>query len=128
MGSDNRQSCSQHHWVGESIKMEVENTENDTVVELIPADVKVAAKRGFLRTTAQAYATSMAGGISATAIISLLSNSEPWLPILVTWVVALVTPLLSGLASYFSILSRGIPADYQPEETVVEPPSDVAGY
>ena len=103
--------------------MEVENTENDTVVELIPADVKVAAKRGFLRTTAQAYATSMAGGISATAIISLLSNSEPWLPILVTWVVALVTPLLSGLASYFSILSRGIPADYQPEETVVEPPS-----
>ena len=108
--------------------MEVENTENDTVVELIPTDVKVAAKRGFLRTTAQAYATSMAGGISATAIISLLSNSEPWLPILVTWVVALVTPLLSGLASYFSILSRGIPADYQPEETVVEPPSDVAGY
>ena len=103
--------------------MEVENTENDTVVELIPADVKVAAKRGFLRTTAQAYATSMAGGISATAIISLLSNSEPWLPIIVTWVVALVTPLLSGLASYFSILSRGIPADYQPEETVVEPPS-----
>ena len=103
--------------------MEVENTENDTVVELIPADVKVAAKRGFLRTTAQAYATSMAGGISATAIISLLTNSEPWLPILVTWVVALVTPLLSGLASYFSILSRGIPADYQPEETVVEPPS-----
>lgn len=103
--------------------MEVENTENDTVVELIPADVKVAAKRGFLRTTAQAYATSLAGGISATAIISLLSNSEPWLPIIVTWVVALVTPLLSGLASYFSILSRGIPADYQPEETVVEPPS-----
>ena len=107
--------------------MEVENTENDTVVELIPADVKVAAKRGFLRTTAQAYATSLAGGISATAIISLLSNSEPWLPILVTWVVALVTPLLSGLASYFSILSRGIPADYQPEETAVEPPSDGVG-
>ena len=105
--------------------MEVENTENYTAVELIPADVKVAAKRGFLRTTAQAYATSMAGGISATAIISLLTNSEPWLPILVTWVVALVTPLLSGLASYFSILSRGIPADYQPEEAVVEPPSDV---
>lgn len=26
--------------------MEVENTENYTVVELIPADVKVAAKRG----------------------------------------------------------------------------------
>ena len=108
--------------------MEVENTENYTAVELIPADVNVAAKRGFLRTTAQAYATSMAGGISATAIISLLTNSEPWLPILVTWVVALVAPLLSGLASYFSILSRGIPADYQPEETVVEPPSDVAGY
>ena len=103
--------------------MEVENTENHTVVELIPADVKVAAKRGFLRTTAQAYATSMAGGISATAIISLLTNSEPWLPILVTWVVALVTPLLSGLASYFSILSRGIPADYQPEEIAVEPPA-----
>lgn len=107
--------------------MEVENTESDTVVELIPADVKVAAKRGFLRTTAQAYATSMAGGISATAIISLMTNSEPWLPIIVTWVVALVTPLLSGLASYFSILSRGIPADYQPEETAVEPPSAVAG-
>ena len=103
--------------------MEVENTENYTVVELIPADVKVAAKRGFLRTTAQAYATSMAGGSSATAIISLLTNSEPWLPRLDTWVVASVTPLLSGLASYFSILSRGIPADYQPEETVVEPPS-----
>ena len=106
--------------------MEVENTENYTATELIPADVKVAAKRGFLRTTAQAYATSLAGGISSTAIISLLTNGEPWLPILVTWVIALVTPLLSGLASYFSILSRGIPADYQPEEIAVEPPSYVA--
>lgn len=92
-------------------------------VDVIPPDTKLAAKRGFIRTTAQAYATSFAGGISATTIIALVSQTEPWLPILITWIVAIITPILSGLASYLDILSKGVPSDYvNTEEIIVSNP------
>lgn len=84
---------------------------------LIPADAHLAAKRGFLRTTAQAYGTALAGGITTTVVLSLVAGETPLVPTLVAWGVAAASPLLAGAASYFSILAKGIPGDYAPKET-----------
>lgn len=81
---------------------------------LIPADARKAAKRGFLRTTSQAYATALAGGISATAILAFLEDPH-WLAFAVLAAVTLVSPLAAGAASYLQILHNGIPEDYLPE-------------
>ena len=79
---------------------------------IVPAATKVAAKRGFVRTTAQAYAATIpAGGVSAAVLASVATNPDP-VAIVTTVVAALVSPPLAGLASYLSILSAGIPEDY----------------
>lgn len=82
--------------------------------KLIPADAKLAAKRGFLRTTYQAYAGALAGGITASGIISAIQGEVDPLVVGVTLGVALVSPLISGAASYFDIAAKGIPGDYEP--------------
>ncbi|MEV8023650.1 hypothetical protein [Microbacterium sp. NPDC080220] len=79
---------------------------------IVPDSTKLAAKRGFIRTTAQAYSTSLAGGISTTVIIGLTTGEVQPIPLAITVGVALVTPLLAGAASALSILSRGIPGEY----------------
>lgn len=79
---------------------------------IVPAAVKLAAKRGFIRTTLQSYATALAGGISTTVILQLVSGEVPLVPFLVTVGVAAVSPLLAGLISYATITANGIPADY----------------
>lgn len=86
--------------------------------KLIPADAQVAAQRGFIRTTAQAYGTALAGGITAAALTDAIgqAGSGNALPLVVTAVVTVVSPIIAGAASYFSILSRGIPGDYAPAE------------
>lgn len=81
--------------------------------ELIPGAIKLAAKRGFLRTTAQAYAATIpAGGVSAAVIAAVVNNPDP-VTIWTTIGAALLSPPLAGLASYLSILSSGIPTDYE---------------
>jgi len=81
---------------------------------LIPEAVKIAAKRGFIRTTFQAYAATIpSGGISAAVLASVLDSPDPK-AVLVTVAAALLSPPLAGLASYLSITSKGIPEDYQP--------------
>lgn len=82
---------------------------NDT----IPAHVKMAAKRGFIRTTAQAYAATLTTGISAAAVIAVVNGEVELVPTLITLGVAIVSPFLAGAASALSILSSGIPSDYQ---------------
>lgn len=75
--------------------------------ELVPVQTRVAAKRGFIRTAAQ----SLSSAIPTAAIAVTLSGD---------WALGLglglaggaVTAVLSGAASYFSILSQGIPEDY----------------
>ncbi len=84
-------------------------------IKLIPADAQIAAKRGFIRTTAQAYGTALASGISATVILGVVTGEVQLIPTLIAAGVTLVSPVIAGGASYFSILSRGIPADYEPE-------------
>lgn len=81
---------------------------------LIPVDASVAAKRGFIRTTSQAYGTALAGGISSTVILTVIQGEVPLVATLVTWVMVALSPLVAGASSYFSILSKGIPGDYAP--------------
>jgi hypothetical protein len=83
--------------------------------KLIPANAHLAAKRGFIRTTAQAYGTALAGGITSVGVLAVVTGEVPLVATLVTVGVTLVSPLIAGAASYFSILGRGIPAEYAPE-------------
>jgi hypothetical protein len=78
----------------------------------IPAAVQTAAKRGFIRTTSQAYAATLTTGISATVVVGLVTGAVEPLVTGITLGVALVSPLLAGAASYLSIISRGVPEDY----------------
>lgn len=78
----------------------------------VPPAVVKAAKRGFIRTTAQAYAATLATGVSASVIIGLMTGTVDVLVTAVTFGAALVSPLLAGLVSYLNILSKGIPEDY----------------
>jgi hypothetical protein len=81
---------------------------------LVPYTTHIAAKRGFIRTTAQSYAATIpAGGISAAVLLSALNAPDPKV-VLVTTLAAVLSPPLAGLASYLNILSKGIPVDYQP--------------
>lgn len=83
--------------------------------QIIPPAVKLAAKRGFVRTTSQAYAATLGTAVpSATAIVALIQDPTGWLLAGVTVGLALVSPPLAGLASYLSITARGLPDDYLP--------------
>lgn len=81
--------------------------------EVIPAATKFAAKRGFIRTTAQAYAATLSGGIATNVVLGLITGQLDLLVIGVTFGVAVVSPPLAGLASYASIIANGIPGDYK---------------
>lgn len=81
--------------------------------EVIPAALRLAAKRGLIRTTAQAYAATLTTGLSASVILGVVTGEQAWLPILITTAIALASPLLAGAASYLSIISKGIPEEYQ---------------
>lgn len=79
---------------------------------LVPAPVVIAAKRGFLRTTAQAYAATIpTGGVAVGSIVALIQHPDPVI-IIATAGAALLSPILAGLASALGILSKGIPAEY----------------
>ncbi|MFF2388945.1 hypothetical protein [Agromyces sp. NPDC058104] len=81
--------------------------------KIVPEGVKLAAKRGFVRTTAQAYAATLATGIpTAAAVVQLVNDPAGWLLAGVTVGLAIVTPVLAGGAAYLSILSKGIPEAY----------------
>lgn len=77
---------------------------------IVPDTTKVAAKRGFLRTSTQSLSTS----VPTFAITGLALSSAD--PVAVAWSVgaAVLSSFLAGAASYLSILSAGIPEDYQP--------------
>jgi hypothetical protein len=81
--------------------------------KIIPEAVRLAAKRAFVRTTANAYAATLSAGLpTAAAIVQLVRDPSGWLLAGVTVGLALVTPVLAGGASYLSFLSKGIPGDY----------------
>lgn len=85
------------------------------MTSIIPADVKLAAKRGFIRTTYQAYAATLGAGLpSAIAIVALIQDPTGWLLAGITVGLALVSPPAAGVASYLSITAKGLPDDYLP--------------
>lgn len=79
---------------------------------VIPAATKLAAKRAFVRTTTQAYGATLSGGVAVTTILAVVTGEVSLLVTAVTAGVALVSPIVAGLASYFDITSKGIPEDY----------------
>ena len=81
--------------------------------KIIPDATKLAAKRGFVRTTYQGFAATLSGGIAANAILSVVNGEVDVTTLVVTGTVAVVSPFIAGAASYFSIASKGIPEDYQ---------------
>lgn len=81
---------------------------------VIPASTKLAAKRGFIRTTAQAAAATLTTGVSASIVLGVVTGQVELVPTVVTLGIALVSPFIAGAASYLSILSNGIPEDYEP--------------
>jgi hypothetical protein len=79
--------------------------------KVIPADVVLAAKRGFVRTTAQTYAATIpTGGVSAALLAQAAADPAAFA---LAAAAALVSPLLAGLASYLSIIGSGVPTEYQ---------------
>lgn len=96
------------------VPIEEGSTVSETDPSIVPATVVRAAKRAFIRTTAAAYAATIpSGGITSGAILSLIQNPDPWL-LAASIGAAVLSPPLAGIASYLSILSRGIPEDYRP--------------
>lgn len=85
------------------------------MTDLVPDQTLVAAKRGFIRTTAQSYGATLTTGISASVVTGLATGEVQILPTVITLAVALVAPVIAGAASYFSILGDGIPEDYTGE-------------
>lgn len=75
---------------------------------VIPANTKLAAKRGFVRTATQ----SLASVIPITAI-AIPTTGDALVGIGLGVAGAVVTALLAGAASALSIISKGIPEDYQ---------------
>lgn len=86
---------------------------------VIPADVKVAAKRGFVRTLYQGYAGTLSTGITASAVLAIVNGEVDVTTTVVTGAVVLLGPVVAGLASYFNISSNGIPGEYQDDVVVV---------
>lgn len=82
--------------------------------QIIPPAVKLAAKRGFIRTTAQALAATLTTGVSASVVLGIVSGEVDVVATAVTLGVALVSPVIAGAASYLSITANGIPGDYVP--------------
>ena len=76
---------------------------------LIPSATKTAAKRGFIRTAAQ----SLSGSAALGAIPTLVFTGDALLTVGVGLASAIVGAGAAGAQSYFSIISKGIPEDYQ---------------
>jgi hypothetical protein len=85
------------------------------MTDLVPDKTVIAAKRGFIRTTAQSYGATLTTGISASVVLGVATGEVQVIPTLVTMAVSLVAPVIAGAASYFSILGDGIPEDYTGE-------------
>ena len=96
----------------------------------MPAAVKLAAKRAFVRTTLQAYAATLSAGISATVILGLITGQVDALTTAVSVALAVASPPLAGLAAWSSVTSNGIPKDYTDVALVkqaVNDPDQAAG-
>ncbi|MGO2150891.1 MAG: hypothetical protein ACTH32_06775 [Microbacterium gubbeenense] len=77
-------------------------------MNLIPLDTKRAALRGFIRTAAQSLASAIPTGAIAIGL-----TQDFWLGTALGASGAVVTAILAGGASALTIISKGVPEDYQ---------------
>ena len=87
---------------------------------VIPANTKLAAKRGFVRTATQ----SLASVIPITAI-AIPTTGDALLGVGLGVAGAVASAILAGAASALSIISKGIPEDYQ---AAPESPNEGEGF
>ncbi|MDR6868436.1 hypothetical protein J2Y69_003052 [Microbacterium resistens] len=78
-----------------------------TTDPLIPVATVIAAKRGFLRTAANALASAIPIGA-----IAIGTTGDFWIGVGLGAAGAIASSILAGTASALSILSKGIPSDY----------------
>lgn len=76
--------------------------------DIIPASVKLAAKRGFVRTAAQSLAT----GFAVPGAITLVFTGDGLLALGVGLAGLAFNAVVNGAQSSLSIISNGVPADY----------------
>lgn len=84
-----------------------------TTESIVPAAVKLAAKRAFIRTMFQGYESVLAIGLSANLVVGLIRGEVDVLVLGVTGAVTLLAPPLAGLRSWLNITRNGIPKDYE---------------
>lgn len=80
--------------------------------KIIPTETKLAARRGFIRTTLQGYEGILAAGITVNAVLAIATREVDLVVVGVTAAVTLIAPPLAGLRSWMSITSKGIPSEY----------------
>lgn len=76
--------------------------------KVIPVNVRLAAKRGFVRTATQALASVIPLGA-----IAIPATGDALLSVGLMAGGAVVSAALAGSASALSIISKGIPMEYQ---------------
>lgn len=76
---------------------------------IIPAGVKLAAKRGFVRTAAQSLAT----GFAVPGALTLVFTGDGLLALGLGLAGLAFSALVNGTQSALSIISNGVPEDYQ---------------
>lgn len=89
---------------------------------LIPATTITAAKRGFIRTASQSLATSFT--LTATPVLVFTQDAVLAAAVGVGGMVA--GAVINGAQSFFNILSKGIPDDYQGTQVDDNGDSDVS--
>ncbi|MGW9270810.1 hypothetical protein [Microbacterium sp. NPDC055599] len=83
-----------------------------TTDPIVPAAVRLAAKRAFVRTTFQAYAATLGAGISVTVVLGIITGQVDIVATAVQFGVAVAAPPLAGLVAWLNVTSNGIPKDY----------------
>lgn len=83
----------------------------DMTDSTVPAATWLAARRGFIRTTAQAYAAALPiGGLNVAALTTLTELDT--IPLVLTGIAWFGSPLVVGVASFLSIVGSGVPDEY----------------
>ncbi|WP_433584538.1 hypothetical protein [Microbacterium hydrocarbonoxydans] len=76
--------------------------------DIIPASVKLAAKRGFVRTAAQSLAT----GFAVPGALTLVFTGDGLLALGIGFAGLAFSAIVNGAQSSLNIISRGIPDEY----------------
>lgn len=86
----------------------------------VPARTWLAARRAFIRTTAQAYAAALPiGGVNVVLLEQLTTAGSTAL--LLTAGAWIASPLIAGSAAFLSIVGAGVPDEYAAAARSSEP-------